>query len=189
MALEALIARLEADADARLSQHEASAAAEARALLDEARQVESQRREQELSTRRARRRARLDTALAQARRDAKQARLLAQHALLERVFSRARALLPELASTPAFLERLPGQLEEAQRYLEGVPVVVRAHPSILALLPRTGATFVEDPSMPPGVVVSAADGSVFIDNTLPARLQRLAPRLGVELLASLEVTA
>lgn len=188
MALTDLIARLERDADARLATLEAQAATEAESLRAEASRLAGQRRERELASRRTRRRARLDTALAEARKEVRGARLAAQHALLARVFARARALLPEVARSEQYLARLPQHLAEARRYVEGVRVVVRCHPSLTERL-RSGEDaqvgFVEDASLSPGVVVSAADESVFIDNTLPARLQRLEARLAVEFIASL----
>jgi vacuolar-type H+-ATPase subunit E/Vma4 len=187
MALEDLIARLERDAEARAAGLEAAADAEASALLAEAGKVAAEVSERELNSRRAQRRAQMDAALAEARRLARGALLEAQHALLARMLARARELVPEVGRSAEYLAELPRHWAEARRFLEGVQVVVRCQPALVALL-RSGAdaqvTFVEDASLPPGVVVTAADDSVFIDNTLPARLQRLEARLAVELLAS-----
>ncbi|MDP1825451.1 MAG: V-type ATP synthase subunit E [Archangium sp.] len=186
MALEDLIARLERDADVRSSQLELDAEAEATALRGEAARVAQQRRDRELGSRRTRRRAQLDAALAEARRQTRGARLAAQHALLQRIFARARALVPELARSEAYLSQVAVHCAEARRYLEGVRVVVRCQPALVERLREPGLTLLEDAALPPGVVVAAEDGSVFIDNTLPARLERLEAKLAVELLA--EVT-
>ena len=127
--------------------------------------------------------------LAEARRHARGARLAAQHALLERVFSRARALLPEVATSDEYLARLPQHFAEARRYLEGLRVVVRCPPGFQGRLPEEAeVAFVTDDAAGAGVVVSAADGSVFVDNTLAARLQRLEAKLSVELLASVSLS-
>jgi vacuolar-type H+-ATPase subunit E/Vma4 len=189
MALPDLIARLERDAETRGDELDRQANAEAEALRAEASRLLVQRREQELTRRRTERRVRHEAALAEARRGARGARLTAQHALLERIFARARALLPEVASSAEYFALLPAHYAEARRYVEGVKLTVRCHPSSAIWLHGTDAdaTFVEDAQAAPGVYVSAADGSVFIDNTLPARMQRLEAKLAVELLA--EVTS
>jgi vacuolar-type H+-ATPase subunit E/Vma4 len=191
MALADLIARLERDAEARAVEQEAAAEAEAGALRAEAERFAAQRRARELSTRRLARRARFEGVLADARRKAQAERLAAQHALLTRVFERANALLPEVARTDGYLAQLPAYFAEARRYLEGQRAVVRCHPSLTARLrPCADAevSFVEDASLSPGLVVSAADDSVFIDNTLTARLRRLEARLSVELISAIAVT-
>lgn len=181
MALADLIARLEREADARSFELDAQAGAEAEKLRAEATRSSEERRERELATRREERRTTLDAALAEARRKMRGARLTAQHALLARVFARARELVPEVARSPAYLQAVPQHLAEARRFVEGLEVEVRCPPELAALLP--GA--VADPAVAPGVVVKAVDGSVHLDNTLPARLQRLEARLAVELLAQL----
>jgi len=185
MALADLIARLERDAETRADQLDREATAQAEALRAEASRLLSQRREQELTRRRTERRVRHEGALAEARRAARGARLRAQHALLERIFARARALLPEAASSAEYCALLPAHYAEARRYVEGLKVIVRCHPSSAIWLHGTDAeaTFVEDAAAAPGVLVWAADGSVAIDNTLPARVQRLEAKLAVELLA------
>jgi vacuolar-type H+-ATPase subunit E/Vma4 len=185
MALSDLIARLERDAQTRADELDAKAAVEAEALQAEAAQCLVRRREQELKSRRTERRARHEAALAQARRAARGARLTAQHALLARIFARAHALLPEVAGSAEYFALLPAHYAQARRYVEGLKVIVRCHPSTAIWLhgADSEATFIEDPAAPPGVLVSAADGSVFIDNTLPARVQRLEAKLAVELLA------
>ena len=185
MALAELIARLERDAQTRADELDARAGAEADALQADAARLLVQRRAQELTRRRTQRQLRHEAALAQARRAARGARLAAQHALLERIFARARSLLPEVASSAEYFALLPGHYAEARRYVEGLKVTVRCHPSSAIWLHGTDAdaTFVEDAQAAPGVYVSAADGSVFIDNTLPARMERLETKLAVELLA------
>ena len=185
MALPDLIARLERDAQARGDELARQASAEAGALRAEAERLLVQRREQELTRRRSERRLRHEAELAEARRASRGTRLAAQHALLERIFARARSLLPEVACSAEYFALLPGHYAEARRYVEGLKVTVRCHPSSALWLHGTDgdATFVEDVQAAPGVYVSAEDGSVFIDNTLPARMQRLEAKLAVELLA------
>ncbi len=188
MALGELISRLERDAEARVGEVRAKAQAQAEALLAEAARATEAHRERELGVRRVERRARLDRELSEARQRAHAERLVGQHALLARVFAAARALIPEVAASPAYLEALPGHLAFALRYVEGMRVVVRCAPAFIAALQpvsdsRADVVLVEDATLPPGVLISSADDSVFIDDTLGARLTRAQPRLAIELLA------
>ncbi|MFZ5439951.1 MAG: V-type ATP synthase subunit E [Myxococcota bacterium] len=191
MALGDLIARLERDAERRVAELKAKADAEVAALEAEAARVRDARRGEELTSRRAARRLRFEQALADARQRARADRLRAEHALLARVFERARVELATVARTPAYAAALEGHLAEALEYLQGQRVVVRCAPEFAARLApaldaRGDAALVEDAALGPGVVVTAADDSVVIDQTLAARLARLEPQLGVELLSALQ---
>ena len=192
MALTDLTARLERDAEARIAELTARTEAEAQALLAEARRATQTHRDDELNARRLVRRARFDRALAEARQRARADRLAAQHALLAKIFERARAVIPSVAESAAYLEALPTHLLEALRYVEGQRVIVRCAPAFAerlrpVLAGRDDVALLEDPQLPPGLTVSTPDETVFIDGTLAQRLARLEPRLRVELLA--EVTS
>lgn len=190
MALSDLIARLERDAEARVQALREKAAAEVAALEAEAARASQVQREHELSSRRAVRRARFEQELADARQRARADRVRAEHTLLSRIFTRARALVPEVGRGPDFAAALRRHLAEALHYVEGVRVVVRCAPEVAPVLvpvltQRGDAALVEDATLGPGLVVTAADDSVVVDQTLAARLARLEPRLGVELLNTL----
>lgn len=188
MALTELIARLERDAEVRIAELTARTEAEAQALRDEASRATQCHRDDELAARRLVRRARFDRALAEARQRSRADRLAAQHALLAKVFERARAQIPATAESAAYTDVLPTHLLEALRYVEGLRVVVRCAPAFTerlktAVAGRDDVAFFEDPTLPPGLTVSTPDETVFIDDTLATRLSRLEPRLRVELLA------
>lgn len=192
MGLQDLISRLERDAERRIAELRDKAQAEAEGLLAEAARESAAHRERELGLRRGARKGRYERALAEARQRARADRLRAQHELLARIFTRARELIPEVAASDAYAAALGAHLAEALRYVEGTRAVVRCAPAHLAvvqplLAARDGVELVEDPSLAPGVVVTTADESVAIDDTLPARLARFEPRLSVELIA--EVTS
>ncbi len=188
MALPDLIARLERDAEARIAELVARTDAETQALLAEASRATQSRRDDELTARRLVRRARFERELAETRQRARADRLAAQHALLAKVFERARAQIPALAASAAYADVLPAHLKEALRYVEGLRVIVRCAPAFTerlrtAVAGRDDVAIFEDPALPPGLTVSTPDETVFVDDTLAQRLSRMEVRLRVELLA------
>jgi len=187
MALADLIARLEQDAASQVEAIRRKAGDEVRAIEVAAEQALSARRAAHVGRRRAERQAALRRQLAEARRSARAHELEARHALLARVMDRARTLLSDAAGTPAYQHALPAHLDEALSYLEGVACRVRCPSSCAAPLGAAaarhqGVSVEVDESIGPGFIVEALDGSVSIDNTLPARLSRVEGRLAVELL-------
>lgn len=192
MALADLIARLERDAEARLAALTAKTDAEVAVLQADAERAKRGFRDRELASRRATRRARLEHEQAEARQRARADRLRAQHALLERVFARARSRLPEVAASPGWRAALPHALVGALKYLEGQRVVVRCPQGVAELVrarlgKRDDVAVIEDPALALGCVVMTPDESVVIDDTLSTRLSRAEARLAVELIA--EVTS
>ncbi len=186
MALDDLIARLERDTAARVAAVQARAEGEAAELLAEAARRRDEIVRCELAARRAMRTARLDGELARARQRSRAERLAAERALIDQVLQRARALIDEAGREPNFVRAVARQTIEALRYVEGLAPRVRARPELeLALRPVAPALDL-DASMPFGAVVSAGDGSVRIDETLAARLERMGPALAVELHKELE---
>ncbi|MBM4777875.1 MAG: hypothetical protein GQE15_09250 [Archangiaceae bacterium] len=188
MALADLIARLEHDADTRISELTAKAEAEARSLLAEASRVKETLRTTELSRRRSVRQARLERELAEARARARAQVLEARHAVLARIFEKVRERIPTLGASESWASVLPRHLENALRYVEGQRVLVRCSPSSTPLVRqhlagRDTVIVVEDPQTPAGFVVTSADEGVVIDQTLEARLTRSEQRLAVELMA------
>jgi vacuolar-type H+-ATPase subunit E/Vma4 len=189
MALEELIARLTHDADVRIAAIRARAEAEATTLLDDARSARARARDDARASKRASRRARMELELAQARRRAREARLSAAHALIERVLAAAAARFDALERDPRLVEIMIEAARDALRFVDG-PSVVRARPPIAAALQRAelgpGCVVEPDPSVPAGLVVHARDGALTLDETLPARLARARPRLAIALLAKIE---
>jgi vacuolar-type H+-ATPase subunit E/Vma4 len=188
MALPDLVARLERDAQQRITDLRANTQAQVSALAAQAAAVRDAQRDSELRRRRAVRRARLELELAQARQRARADQLHAQHALLVKIFQRAGEQLAAVATSPEYVNALPSHVKEALQFVEGQDVTVRCPPALVrdvrrAVEGRPGVTVVEDAQAPPGILVSTTDGTVVVDNTLPARLKRLVPRLAVELLA------
>ncbi|MGE0461718.1 MAG: V-type ATP synthase subunit E [Vicinamibacterales bacterium] len=187
MALADLIARLEQDAANRVEAIRRQAGDEVRAIEAAAEQALSDHRAAHVGRRHAGRQAAFRRQLAEARRSARARELEARHALLARVMDRARSLLSDAAGTPAYQHALPAHLDEALSYVEGVACRVRCPSSCARALAAAaarhrGVSLEVDESIGPGFIVEALDGSVSIDNTLPARLSRVEGRLAVELL-------
>lgn len=187
MALQDLIARLEADAEAQVD-------AIARRADEEVRAIESAAAAQaahELEAVRARRRAErlheYEQAEALARRRARATELAARHELLDRVFARARDLLPELESAAGFAQALTRHAKEALSFLGAeAPARLRCNATTAHVLDpvaadrRAPTTIAIDSRVGPGVIAELLDGRVVVDNTLAARLDRLAPQLAIE---------
>lgn len=188
MALPDLIARLEREADDRLAALAADNQAQVDALSAAAQRVTRDAQDAELAKRRAVRGAELERQKAAARREVRTATLHGQHGLLARVFERACALAPELLQQERYVTVVTQHVKETLGYVQGLPTVVRFPPAlrdavVASLAGTPQVSLVEDASMPPGVKVSSVDGFVSMDNTLPARLERMKARLSVELLA------
>lgn len=193
MAIEALLAELEqagADECERVLAEAAERAARIRAAAAEAVEREGAAwlapRERALRVQAAR-----ETAAA--RRRARDAVLAARADVLARVLEAAREELTAAGESTAYRERLPAHVEEAIGFLGDAPAGVRCRPAdadlVREALGARPATVHPDAAMPPGVIVEAADGSVTIDNTLPARLARALPGLAVDVAAALEPSA
>jgi vacuolar-type H+-ATPase subunit E/Vma4 len=191
LGIDELVDRLERDADARVASIEARAQAEVQAIEAAAEQVSAQARDAALARRRTERRARLDREITEARKAARADRLRAQHAALDRALSRAAAWLDAIDRDEAYLAALPERLEEALRFVGERAARVRCRPPLGprlrdAVAGRPEVTVEEVPAMAAGFSVVTRDGSMEVDDTLPARLARLRPRLLIELLAEVD---
>jgi vacuolar-type H+-ATPase subunit E/Vma4 len=191
LGLDELIDRLERDADARVASIEARAKSDAEAILAVADQASARAAEDALARRHEQRRGTLDRQIAEAKHRARGDRLRAEHALLERVMKRAGALLEEATQSETYASALPERVTEALRFVEGRAVRVRCLPSLApamrrAIAGRDDVTLEEVPGMPAGFSILAHDGSVGVDETLAARLERLRARLFIELLAEVD---
>lgn len=188
MALDDLIARLEQDADAQVDAIARAADAEVAAIALAVTQALSARTEHSLETGRATRRAAFERQLADRRRAARARELAARHATIDRVFTRALAILPGSSHTGAWDAIWPRLASEALSYLPGSACRVRCRPEVAAIIRRTlghdpRVTVMEDTTADPGLVVDAGDGSVTIDATLATRLAQRRPQLAIGLLA------
>jgi len=101
------------------------------------------------------------------------------------------ALLEEATQSETYASALPERVTEALRFVEGRAVRVRCLPSLApamrrAIAGRDDVTLEEVPGMPAGFSILAHDGSVGVDETLAARLERLRARLFIELLAEVD---
>jgi len=188
MALADLIARLEQDADAQVRAIAQEADEQVRAIEATGRQECERRAAQTLDERRAERQATLRRGLAEARRAARARELEAGEALVGRILARTRSLFAEAAGTDAYRESLTGLSADTLSYLEAVPCRIRCRAVDVALVSaaassRSDVTVEASDDIGPGLVADAIDLSVTIDQTLDARLTRLAGALAIELLA------
>lgn len=188
MTVDALIARMTQDAQARIAQLRADADAEVVALEQARAAASSRDAEQALEARRAERQLAFAVEHTQARRHAAAAVLRAQHALLDRVFARAEVLGAQTGAEAPVLDALPRLVAAVLPYLGGRPALLRCRPDLVAplqtLLAGAGQVdIVADTTLPAGLIVDARDQSCSIDGTLPALLAALRPRLEATLLA------
>jgi vacuolar-type H+-ATPase subunit E/Vma4 len=185
VALPDLIARLEQEAQSRVEAIQREADAEVRAIEADAEQTIRELTARQLEHGRAERHVGLERERAFARRQARARELEALHAQIRRVLTRTRALIADAAASAAYTAAMPSHLEEALRFVEGLHPRVRSQSACAAKLApvvtRCGVELVIDDSVGPGVFVEAGDGSVFVDNTLAARLARRESHLIIEL--------
>jgi vacuolar-type H+-ATPase subunit E/Vma4 len=191
MGLAELVTRLDRDVDARIAAIRDRARADADAIEAEARRQAMHTQEEALAARRGERRARLARELAVVRRRARLEELVAKRALIDRVLARVGELLETAETNPAYLATLARQVDDALRYVSDRPSVVRCRPSLAsvvraAVAGRDGVVCVEQEDAGVGFAIHARDGSVDIDETLAARLERSKKRLAVRLAAEVD---
>ncbi len=126
--------------------------------------------------------------LTAARRHARGEVLAARQHLLDRVFANARERLPETLSEDRYRTVLPTHLDDALAYVGDGACTVRCPPVIAEIVrglasSRPSVAVVEDAAALTGPVVESTDGSVTVDNTLEARLERLRPRIALDIVA------
>jgi vacuolar-type H+-ATPase subunit E/Vma4 len=188
MALSDLISRLEQEAQIQVQAIQQAAASEILAIETASAHAVDESRIRHVEYEAMQRQRVRQRELAHVRRAARARELEARHALLVRIIERARALIPEVASSAAYRDALPSHVEEALSYLEASHPCIRCQAAFAATLESTvarsaGAQIVVDDTVGPGLVAEAADGSVIVDNTLAARLARVQTKLAIELLA------
>jgi vacuolar-type H+-ATPase subunit E/Vma4 len=107
--------------------------------------------------------------------------------MLDRVFHAAEERLAEISTSEAYAARLGDQLSEAISYLATPAAVVRCPPALASrvralIAGQDRLSVEEEEKAEPGFVLLAADGSLEVEGTLTARLTRLRPFLGIEIL-------
>jgi vacuolar-type H+-ATPase subunit E/Vma4 len=194
MALAELLRTLEQEADERVAALLAKARADAEGLRAGRAGETARRRATALGAREAELRATAARTLEEARRETKRRLLEARAEVLERIWSRAEALLAERVADPGLSSVLAGELERALDYLGAAPAVVEAPAPVLEVLRQKlggRAQVLLQPATAhrPGLVVRSADGSLTVDASPASRLARAWPRLAIELAARLETLA
>ncbi|NJD62931.1 MAG: hypothetical protein FIA93_09475 [Deltaproteobacteria bacterium] len=135
----------------------------------------------------------LETELLETRRESRQKILEAQQRFLARARQAFEALLVDAVKSVAYQDVLPGHLEDSLVYFGEEPAVIHCSPGIAQPLRSLAAgrgqlTVREDPAVPDGFRVVAADGALQLDNTLHARLSSKWPSIAIELLRRAEAT-
>lgn len=191
MSIEPLLAALGGDAEDDVRAIDESARATAAQIRAEAEAHVAQRCAAALESHESELRRMIDGRRAHALRRSRETLLAARSAFLDRVFAAAERdtagvlLQPERGAAMAWL------LHEALAFVpSGASVACR--PELAARL--NGAALGDahvrpDPDVAEGVVVTANDGSLRIDNTLQNRLRWLRPALSIELIKQFEGTA
>ncbi|MGD8494795.1 MAG: V-type ATP synthase subunit E family protein [Gemmatimonadales bacterium] len=203
--MDELIATLEREADERCEAIRA----------DAEQQVERLRRAAEVRVeeRRSEVRRRLETELqardatqgAATRKKIRGVLLRARRSALDRVFRRAREMLPDAALTPEWEATVPEELRRALACLGDVDVDVTCPPDLGAAiraaaesLPPSEAAdrpdavrrlhIVEREGAPPGFVLHGRVTEVEVDATLPTRLAAARPELAARVLRGVETS-
>lgn len=188
MSVDALIARMTLEAQARIAAVRARADAEASALAESGARASSQDLEQALAAREAERGRAFALERAVAQRHAAAAVLTAQHAFLDRVFARAESLAAQALAHPRTLDALPAEIAAVVRHLGDRAARLRCRGDLAERLRPLVADAPQfelcvDDQAPAGFIAVAGDGSCTIDVTLVARLSALRPQLEAALLA------
>jgi vacuolar-type H+-ATPase subunit E/Vma4 len=191
MAIADLLTTLESEGRARAAALVAAARTEADRLVHEATDRIAARRAVRLAEQQRELKASGAVTLDLARRDAARQLLRARTDLLDRVLTRARQLLPE-AAVARPRNSLATDLSQALACFGGGRTVVHCPPLLAAQirdLVADAAVRVEPDATGATLTIAAEDGSLEVDASLTTRLERLRPRLAIELLRDLEVAS
>jgi vacuolar-type H+-ATPase subunit E/Vma4 len=186
MGLADLISRLEREAQGRVDAIRREADDDVRAIEAETERAVAEVTAGRLERGRVERQPADQRALAQARQQARARELEARYAEIARILARSRTLIPDVARSELYAAALPRHVDEALSFLDGLRPRVRCHTGFAPIVQTTirshpGASLLTDDRLGPGIVAEAADGSVSVDNTLAARLDRARLRLTIEL--------
>lgn len=190
-ALERLLAAIERQVEREAGRILEAGREEAARVAADADELRERRRAERLAGMEAAGRLELETELLETRRDAQQRTLEARLRYLARARRALEALLVDAVKSAAYRDVLPAHLEDSLAYFGEEPAVLHCSPGIAeALRPlvagRSQLTVREDPAVPDGFRVVAADGALQVDNTLHARLSSRWPSMAIELLRRAE---
>lgn len=190
-ALEWLLAPIERQVEREAGGILEAGREEAARVATIANESRERRRAEHLARMEAAGRLELETDLLETRRDAQRRILEARQRFLARARQALEALLVDAVKSAAYRDVLPGHLEDSLAYFGEEPAVLHCSPGIAeALRPlvagRSQLTVREDPAVPDGFRVVAADGALQVDNTLHARLSSRWPSMAIELLRRAE---
>ena len=197
MGLEALLTHLHDETRTRAETVRREAVERARAMSEAAEADFSRRLAEGVAERERTLAADAGRRLSEVRREARLAVLAARERVLGRVYAAAVAAFERVVRDPAYHARLGVELAQALA-LVPPPAVVRCRPGLEKVLAAAAThlghgadalAITADASRGPGFVLTAADGSVTVDATLTARLQRAWPALAIEVLQALEAKA
>ena len=168
-----------------------AARADAERLASDADRLIRDRRREVKKDKEAEYRAEARVVIAAERHAAMRAVLLARTRVINRVFERARALLPGAAETDAYVSALGSELTEALQFVDNDGAVVRCSVDLVpavqdALRGRPEVTIEPEADFGTGFVVVGGGGSVLVDGRLETRIDRLASALAIEIRARLE---
>jgi vacuolar-type H+-ATPase subunit E/Vma4 len=191
MALDSLIAILRREADAEASAIQAAAAADASAIRARSEAELSDRRARVLAIRQRDRAAAVELALVSARQSARREILEARWRVLGRVLEAMRSRLPQAVATAEYLAAFPEQLGEALHCLGSRSGKLRLLPALAdrarpLLDANPGVSLIPDSTIGAGFVLESEDGAIGINGTLEDRLDRLASRVALDVMADLE---
>ena len=183
MALDHLLDALTREAQATAERLRADARAEAATLTALSVEVAGRQRQAEIDHVVRRRRDEVERAVALARHGARDEVLRARERLLQRVERALRAACPAALASPRYRAELPRRVEGALAcFPEGELVSARCAAAlvepILAAWPSGWKVEARaDETLGSGFVLSSADGSIDIEDTLEARCDALRPDL------------
>lgn len=190
MSIDSLLEQLERDARAEAATLVSAAEQRAREIVSRADTATRQRRAEALGRLEQAGRLAVACQTAAAARRFRASRLLERAEVLDRIFAEAEGDL-RTASADRYQRLLPALMRATLRFLEGVPAAIHCRPEITAAVEQLRAERVDLLVRPSadsaaGILGESADGTVIVDNTLPALLRRRRAELAVAVAARLE---
>jgi vacuolar-type H+-ATPase subunit E/Vma4 len=186
--LSGLLGKLEARTRAEIDARRENARVEVARLAREAAQARDDRRDQMIRECVTSVERETSAMMSVATLDGRRAVLDAQHSLVDRVFSVARARLSSLTSETRLSDVLLAQrLGDALSYVAGGAPVIRCRRELARRVQQllesnaTGASVVVDEDAGNGLRITDSDGRLTIDDTLEMRLARSRSALAIEI--------
>lgn len=189
MGLDALLAKLDADARREREEIISRATRRAEAVREEAEAELKRSRTRALDEVRAEERAEARKKVVEARTEARHIVFQARHDLLRRIRSATEERIDGGADDEAYRSALPDEVDAVLRRAPAGAMRVRAAPGLVEALrdalSEARTEIVADDDVGTGFVAVGAEGAVIIDATLSARLERAWPAEAMRLLQEL----